>query len=147
MHLIPRLAWSLLSCLPMTAALAETNSQLALRHQCSEAFFTQIEVKACLEKALTSSTQALQKAEAAMEQALKNWDQDPRYIQTARKHLKAAHREFMEYRSQQCSLLSAINGGAAGNAFELRRLACTAELNNRRAAQLQEVVQEIVSAQ
>lgn len=146
MHPITRLAWSLLCGLPMTAALAETHSQLALRHHCSETFFAQTEVKTCLETALNASTQALHTAEAAMDQALKSWDQDPRYIQTARKHLKAAQKEFTEYRSQQCSLLSAINGGAAGNAFELRRLACTAELNSRRAEQLQEVVQEIVSA-
>ena len=146
MHLIPCLAWCLLGCLPMGAALAQTHSQLALRHHCSETFFSQIEVKTCLEQALTASADALQKSEEAFDHALQNWDQAPRHIQAARKHLKASQKEFVEYRTQQCNLLSAINGSAAGNAFELRRLACNAELNNRRAEQLQEGVQEIVTA-
>ncbi|PHP90694.1 hypothetical protein CFB52_003385 [Burkholderia sp. AU18528] len=39
--------------------------------------------------------------------------------------------------------VSSLGGGAIGNALEMRRLACVAELNNRRAAQLRDAVSDL----
>ncbi|MEB2502855.1 MULTISPECIES: hypothetical protein [Burkholderia] len=39
--------------------------------------------------------------------------------------------------------VSSLGGGAIGNALEMQRLACVAELNNRRAAQLRDAVSDL----
>ena len=144
MPFIQRLIWSCLVCLP-PAVLAEPTSQLSLRNQCSDAFFSQVEVKACLEKASSASLQALAQAEQRMVHALNHWDQEPHHIHQARLQLTASQKAFVLYRDQQCKLLSAIGGGATGNTYLIRKLACTTELNQRRTAQLLETVAELPS--
>lgn len=139
---IQRLVWGFLACLPATV-LAEPASQLELRNACSDKFFSQAEVKTCLENAAATSLQALAQAEQQIAQALHQWDQEPHYIRHARSQLATSQKTFALYRDQQCKLLSAISGGAAGNAYAIRQLACTTELNQRRTAQLLEVMPEL----
>jgi len=44
---------------------------------------------------------------------------------------------------EQCALAAALGGGAIGNALEIRRLACEAELNAWRADQLQRALVDL----
>ena len=142
MPFIRCLIWVFLACLP-SIAMAEAVSPLALRNVCSNAFFSQSDVTACLEKVSADSLQALQLAEKKLAQALSEWDEDPRYIQQAHLHAVASKTAFALYRTQHCKLLSAISGGAAGNSYQMRHLACTSVLNQRRAAQLLEIAAEL----
>ncbi|WP_232444384.1 lysozyme inhibitor LprI family protein [Burkholderia ubonensis] len=46
----------------------------------------------------------------------------------------------MKYREAQCEFSASLSGGGAGNAHEMGRLACIAELNTRRVEQLRNAV-------
>lgn len=71
-----------------------------------------------------------------MVNALSKWDEDGKYISLTKAKIAASSKEFARYRKAQCEFLASLSGGGAGNAYEMGRLACVAELNGRRAEQL-----------
>ncbi|WP_406805837.1 lysozyme inhibitor LprI family protein [Burkholderia semiarida] len=80
---------------------------------------------------------------AVDEYNLAQWDEDAKYINLAKIRLAASQKAFVKYRTAQYAFASSLGGGAIGNALEMQRLACVAELNNRRAAQLRDAVSDL----
>jgi len=115
-------------------------SERALREECSDAYFSQVEVRECLAKKAADSQQALQQAEAQMVSTFAKWDEWESVITRAKANLAASNKSFIKYRYDQCELVASLGGGAIGAALDMGRLACVAELNNRRAAQLRDAV-------
>jgi uncharacterized protein YecT (DUF1311 family) len=102
--------------------------------------YSQAEMRDCLAKQMRSSEIKLKRAEQTVTAALSKWDEDPPYIQAAQTALSNSKRAFAAYRRAQCEFSMSLSGGGAGNAREMGRLTCIAELNNRRAQQLQDSV-------
>lgn len=111
----------------------EIKSEFELRDECS---YDSVGIRECLQKKLKSSEINLKNAEEKVSQSLAKWDEDPEYISAAKAKLKNANDEFIKYREAQCQFALSLGGGAIGNALDVRRFACIAELNNRRAEQL-----------
>ncbi len=117
---------------------APPSSERALREQCSTS--SQASLRDCLAHQAKNSQQALQQTEESAADALKQWDESDRYADQARARLAASNQAFAQYRDAHCGFMASLVGGGAGNAHEIRRLACTAELDGNRAAQLRDAV-------
>jgi uncharacterized protein YecT (DUF1311 family) len=115
-------------------------SESSVREQCSLAFFSQADVRECLEKKVTESEKTLKDAEKAALDKLAQWDNDDHYIDAARKAIAVSGKTFIQYRKDHCALAASMAGGAIGAAIKMGRDACIAELNNRRAKQLRDFV-------
>ncbi len=115
----------------------------ALREECSA--FSQAGIRDCLAKKAESSQKALRQAEGKVAGILSKWDEDMKYISQAKSKLAASNNAFAKYRDSQCELMASLSGGGAGNAHEMGRLACVAELNSRRAEQLRDAVSDLPS--
>ncbi|MGJ7914261.1 hypothetical protein ACI48D_02115 [Massilia sp. LXY-6] len=55
----------------------------------------------------------------------------------------ASRQAFARYRETQCAFISSLGGGAIANALHMRRLACTIDLNNERAASLSKGIADL----
>lgn len=130
--------------LPLPALAASTGpvpSERALREECGA--FSQAGMRDCLAKKVENSQKALRQAEENVARTLSKWDEERNYVSQARAKLTASNEGFAKYRDFQCAFSSSLGGGAIGNAIDMRRLACIAELNDRRAAQLREAVSDL----
>jgi hypothetical protein len=132
MRMISVLAVALL--LPLTSAAAPVNQQSALE-ECGA--MSQAGMRECLVRKAADSQTLLKRAEDSVVAALGQWDEDARYANLAKKRLDTSNKTFEQYRGAQCALASSLGGGAIASALELRRLACTVELNKERAASLE----------
>lgn len=135
------IGFCLAACLPVSALAASTApapGERALREECTA--FSQVGMRDCLEKKAEDSQQALRQAEGKVLEALSSWDEDRKYIHLAKVKFTASNKDFAKYRDAQCAFASSLGGGAIGNALDMRRLACVAELNDRRAEQLRDAV-------
>ena len=124
-------------CLPAIALAASTapaTGERALLEECSA--FSQAGMRDCLEEKAENSQKAVGQAEQKMVGTLSRWDEDNRYIRQAKANLVASNKKFAEYRETPCEFSASPGGGAAGDAHDIRRMACVSELNNRRAEQL-----------
>ncbi|WP_244206586.1 lysozyme inhibitor LprI family protein [Caballeronia pedi] len=119
-------------CFSTVVLAAPTNH--ALREECSE--FSQAGMRDCLAKKADESQQALTRAESNTTSALAKWDEDDKYVRAAKTDFANSNRAFAQYRSAQCKFSASLSGGGAGNAHEIQRFACVAELNDNRAEQL-----------
>lgn len=97
----------------------------------------------CLSKKVESSQRLLRQVEDKAVSTLSKWDEDPQYIHQAKAKFSASKKAFERYRDTQCDFASSLGGGAIGAALEARRLACVAELNNRRAEQIRDAVSDV----
>ena len=93
-------------------------------------------MRECLAKKSSESNAALKRAEKQAITALSKWDEDAKFINLAKKKLRASSKAYERYRDAQCAFASSLGGGAIGNALEMRRLSCVVGLNNERAKQL-----------
>ena len=137
-----------LIALAITAALplnsfARSNAILSEREFRAECSFDLTGVRECLQKKQQATEVDLKRAEEKLRESLGRWDQDQRHINIAKARLVASKNVFVKYREAQCAFASSLGGGAIGNALEMRRLACVAELNNRRAEQLRDAVSDL----
>lgn len=123
----------------MAAADANVQSERELRNECSGEITG---VRECLQKKAEESEVELKDAEKKAVDVLTKWDEDAKYVNQAKAKLKASNRDFVKYRESQCSFASSLGGGAIGNALAMRRFACIAELNSRRAFQLRDLVSD-----
>lgn len=98
--------------------------------------FSQASLRECLTRKSRESTNALKVVDEKTIIALTRWDEDEKYISSAKERLAASTKAFAQYRQAQCAFAASLGGGAIGSALELRRLACIADLNNERAASL-----------
>lgn len=119
---------------------SEIPTERELREACS---FDAAGVRECLDKHAKESEAALKAAESAFAAAVKRWDTDAKYAKQTRQKLSAAAAAFVKYRAAQCAWAASLGGGAIGNALEMSRLACIAELNLRRADSLQTAAREL----
>lgn len=136
-----RVGLGLLLSLPLLCAAATGNvvkSEQELYEECSA--YSQAGMKECLAKKASESLQSLKQAEVEVLAALSRWDEGSRYIRVSIAALAASSEEFEKYRKAQCEFTASLSGGGAGNAHEMGRLACMAELNNRRSQQLRGAV-------
>jgi uncharacterized protein YecT (DUF1311 family) len=121
----------------------EILSESALRDECSENFGPQVTIRECVKKAATKSEKALKQAEKDAINTLSKWDTDDEYINLAKSRLTASGETFAKFRADQCSFAASLGGGAIVAALDMRRDACIAELNNRRAKQLHDFVDDL----
>lgn len=145
MHTLKLIGRCLAACLPslaLAAPVAPALGERALREECSAAP-SQAGMRDCLATKAQSSQRALQHAEERVASTLSQWDEDGRYVSEAKARLAASHQAFSKYREAQCDLSASLSGGSAGNAREIRRLACVAELNGRRTEQLSNAVSDL----
>jgi uncharacterized protein YecT (DUF1311 family) len=117
----------------------------ALRVECS--VYSEAGMRECLAKKAADSQKTLKRAENALAAALPRWDEDPKYVGQAKAKLAVSERAFIKYRQSQCDFAASLTGGASGNSHEIKRLACVAELNNRRAAQLSDAAADLALKQ
>lgn len=116
------------------ARAAEAPAATGAAEQCSAN--SQAGMRECLQQQLSSSAAALKQAEVKAAAAIGTWDENAKYVKQAKATLQAANTAFQKFAAAQCAFASSLGGGAAGNAREIRRLACSADLNTQRAAQL-----------
>jgi Lysozyme inhibitor LprI len=117
------LATALPCATPALAAVVPTESEL--RAECSGDPGGEAGMRDCLAAKALASAAELRRAEAAMRAALPRVDEWPRFVAA-----------FIRYRAAQCAFNESLAGGAAGNSHAFMQMACVAELNFRRAAQL-----------
>ncbi len=141
---------SIIFLLASTLALAagaepnrEVQSEKEIRAQCSDEHFSMASVRECLGKRQLQSEVDLRRAEIETRAAFDTWDEDTKYVNLAKARLAASGKAFANYRLEQCAFAASIGGGAIGNALDMRRAACIAELNNRRAEQLRSAVAKL----
>lgn len=120
---------------------ASVLSEHDLREACSN--FSQAGMRDCLAKKATDSQSALKRSEENAAKILSRWDEDDQYIRTAQGKLARSNSVFEQYRDAQCEFSASLSGGAAGNAHEIRRLACVASLNGQRADELSNASSEL----
>lgn len=132
MQLIAKLIIAASMLLAVQASAAERAEGAA--EACSE--FSQAGLRDCVAKKLNDSTALLKQAEAAALATISKWDEDAKYIKLAKARLQASNSAFKQYSQAQCALAGALVGSAAGNAFEIRRMACLADLSSARVEQL-----------
>jgi len=112
-----------------------------LREACSA--LSQAGMRDCLARKVEESQANLKRAEKDVYSRLSKWDESSRYARMARSNLANSGRAFTMYRDAQCGFSASLTGGGAGNAHEIRRLACVAAANGRRAEQLREAVSDL----
>ena len=132
---------ALLPLSPLAASTDPVVGERALREECSAS--SQAGMRDCLLKTAETSQKALRQAEEAVADSLSKWDEDSKYVSLAKARLAASSMEFTRYRDAHCAFSLSLGGGAAGNALDMRRLACVSELNNRRAQQLRDAVSDL----
>jgi uncharacterized protein YecT (DUF1311 family) len=119
----------------VAARAGAVQSEREARDECSSTS-SQAGMRDCLDKKARASAAELGKAEQQVREAIAKWDEDAQYLELAKTRLAAANAQFARYRDAQCAFNASLSGGGAGNATELRRLACVHELNLRRIEQL-----------
>ncbi|NHZ92813.1 DUF1311 domain-containing protein [Massilia sp. CCM 8733] len=122
---------------PMTALQANaaaTTPIIDAAEKCNQ--FSQADRRDCLDKMVVDSAVALKQAEARAAAAIAGWDEDDKYIMAAKARLKASVAAFARFRQVQCAFATSLRGGAAGDAHEISRLACVADINTQRSLQL-----------
>lgn len=113
----------------------------SVREECSAN--SQAGMRECLEAKVRESEAGLEQAEKGVREALTRWDENARYRTAARARLDVSNKDFARYRASCCAFNASLVGGAAGNAQEMRRLACVHEVNGQRARQLRMAVVEL----
>lgn len=144
MRILKQFIFCLAVCLPVPVfadSAIQVLSEREFREQCSE--FSQAGMRDCLAEKARESQEALRKAEQVAMDALSKWIEDPPYIDKAKAKFAASNKAFAKYREAQCAFAYSLGGGAIGNALDMWRFACIAELNNRRAEQLRDVVSDL----
>ncbi|WP_020201815.1 lysozyme inhibitor LprI family protein [Cupriavidus sp. WS] len=145
MRTVISVAYSLPACLVLAASLLAMPAQAGgvedARAACSAG--SQAGMRDCLAGKARASEHALRRAERQAVAALAAWDEDARYATAAARKLKASGAVFARYRDAQCEFAAALGGGGAGNTHEMLGLACVAEMNARRAAQIGSAVADL----
>jgi uncharacterized protein YecT (DUF1311 family) len=131
---------ALLPLVSIAAPNTNVQSERELRNECSYEITGVIE---CLQKKREASEVELKRAEKKVLDVLSKWDEDSKYISLTKARLAASTKAFIKYREDQCAFASSLGGCAIGNALEMMRLACAAELNSRRAEQLHDAVSNL----
>ncbi len=137
------LAFCLLALASLTRAMAtdKVRTERDLYVVCSAD--SQAGMRDCLARKADESVKALAAAQEAVAETLGKWDEERQYVDHAKARLAASNQAFPDYRSAQRELSASLSGGAAGNAYEMGKLACVTELNKRWARQLRDAVADL----
>jgi hypothetical protein len=138
MRMIAFLATAIL--LPFASAVAAANQQRAVE-ECEA--LSQSDMRECLTRKAAERQALLKRAESDAAAALGQWDEDEKHGKRAKRQLDLANQAFARYRDAQCGFVAALGGGAIAHAVAMRRLACTIELNEGRAASLADSVSDL----
>jgi hypothetical protein len=130
----------LVSTLGFAAPPSSVSSERDVREACSN--HSQAGLRDCLTEKVKQSRSELIHAEELAAKTLSGWDEDSRYIRIAQGNLAESNSAFARYREAQCEFSASLSGGAAGNAREIRRMACVASLNGSRADDLRRTSSE-----
>ena len=144
MRTIKQAGLGLMLSLPLLSSAAlghAVQTEKELYEECSA--YSQAGMKDCLAKKAGDSQRSLMQAEGDVLAVLKKWDEDNKYVHASKGKLAGSTKEFSRYRDAQCEFSASLSGGGAGNAHEMGRLACLAELNSRRAEQLRNAVSDL----
>ena len=131
-------------CIPLVARADDqpvTPSARELGEGCSE--FSMAGMHECLLKKRDESQKVLAQAETRMNTVMSRWDVDDQFIVLAKRNFIRSNSDFVKYREEQCNFIKSLGASAIGNALETREYACLAELNYRRAAQIQDAVSDL----
>ena len=137
------IALAITASLPLNAFAKSNGAILSEREFRLECAYEITGVRECLQKKQHATEVDLKRAEEKVQESFGRWDEDQKYINIAKARLVASKKTFVKYREAQCAFASSLGGGAIGNALEMQRLACVAELNNRRAEQLRDAVSDM----
>jgi Lysozyme inhibitor LprI len=116
---------------PLPALAQALPTERELREECSAS--SQAGMADCLAAKASASTAALAQAETRLRARIAKWDEGARFKTAARTRFAESQTAFYRYRTAACAFNSSLGGGAIGHALSMRRLACIAELNLRRA--------------
>jgi len=116
------------------AGAEEQKSSTSLVQDCSG--YSQSEKKDCLAQNAIETEKTLGNAERRILSDFAKWDESPQFVSKARLAFAQSAKAFVLFRNAQCAYTSALAGGSAGNAHEILRLTCVAELNRWRTKQL-----------
>lgn len=145
MRTLMHLALGFCALLPLNTAVAadDVQTEQMLYEICSSD--SQAGMRDCLAGKAEESAKTLAAAEKEAAEAMSKWDEDRKYVDQAKTRLAASNQTFASYRSAQCEYSASLSGGAAGNAHQMGKLACQAELNQSRARQLRDAVADLPS--
>ena len=115
-----------------------------IRKNCSEQKFSQAEMQQCVRKSATDSEVLLGQIEKQVLAKIQMWNEDKRYVISAKQKFEIAEKNFLNYRRDYCKWAASLGGGAIGTALEVRRNACIAELNNIHVQQLRTMMKNWV---
>jgi uncharacterized protein YecT (DUF1311 family) len=107
--------------------------------------YSQADMRECLMEKSVRSADELRQAVASVNDAIAKWDEDTKFILTARRQFENSNQAFVRFRDAQCSWSVALGGGAIGNALAIRRLRCVSDLNHARAHELANMAENLPS--
>ena len=111
-----------------------------IRDACSDQYFAQVDVQACVKRNADRSETVWHNTQAQTIAKIKQWDEEQRYKDAALQKYAAAEQSFAAYRNRYCDWAASLGGGAIGIARAMRKNACIAEQNRTHAKQLQEIM-------
>ena len=131
-----------LLCVSATALADTLPLEHSIRDACSDRYFAQVDVQACVQQDAERSATAWHNAQAQAIAKMQQWDEEPKYADAALKKYHAAEQAFAAYRNRYCDWAASLGGGAIGTARQMRKNACTAEQNRTHAKQLQQMMND-----
>lgn len=141
MHTMKFIALYFVVSVPLVANAASSHivqNERNIREECSA--YSQAGMRDCLSKKAKESEKVLKQTEDKVINILSKWDEDSKFASIAKTKLATSSKEFARYRESQCAFSTSLGGGAIGNALEIRRLSCVAEINNLRTEQLRNAI-------
>lgn len=129
-----------LLCVSATALADTLPLEHLIRDACSDRYFAQVDVQACVQQDAERSATAWRNAQAQAIAKMQQWDEEPKYADAALKKYHAAEQAFAAYRNRYCDWAASLGGGAIGTARQMRKNACIAEQNRTHAKQLREMM-------
>ncbi len=131
-----------LLCVSATALADTLPLEYSIRDACSDRYFAQVDVQACVRQDAERSATVWHNAQAQAIAKRQQWDEEPKYADAALKKYHAAEQAFAAYRNRYCDWAASLGGGAIGTARQMRKNACIAEQNRTHAKQLQQMMND-----
>ena len=96
-----------LLCVSATALADTLPLEHSIRDACSDRYFAQVDVQACVRQDAERSATAWRNAQAQAIAKMQQWDEEPKYADAALKQYHAAEQAFVAYRNRYCDWAAA----------------------------------------
>ena len=96
-----------LLCVSVTALADTLPLEHSIRDACSDRYFAQVDVQACVRQDAERSATAWRNAQAQAIAKMQQWDEEPKYTDAALKQYHAAEQAFVAYRNRYCDWAAA----------------------------------------